>query len=105
MVLENIHKYALITKIGLFDWTVMPFGMKNATYIFSRTINEVFGNYLNKFFKNFVDDINVHSTTWEKHLEHLHYILLRLREVNLKLNMNKCEFVNSNIITKGVLVR
>jgi hypothetical protein len=70
----------------------MPFGMKNAINTFYRMITKVFGAYLDRFLKVFVDDLNVHNLTWEKHLEHLHYVLLRLREVNLKLNRGKCEF-------------
>jgi len=31
MALEDMCKSRLITKFGLFDWTIMPFGMKNAT--------------------------------------------------------------------------
>jgi hypothetical protein len=63
MVVENIRKSILITKLGLFDGTIMPFGMKNATSIFSNTITEVFGIFLDKFLKVFVDDFNVHNIT------------------------------------------
>jgi hypothetical protein len=75
----------------------MPFGMKIATSTFSNIITKVFGIFLDKFLKVFVDDLNVHNITWEKHLEHLCYVLLQLKEVNLKLNPSKCEFVNSNV--------
>jgi hypothetical protein len=34
MALDDILKIALIIKLGLFDCTIMPFGMKNATNIF-----------------------------------------------------------------------
>ncbi len=63
----------------------MPFGMKNTTNTFSRTMTKVFGEYLDKSLKVFVDDLNVHSTTWEIHLDHLIFVFLKLREVNLKL--------------------
>jgi len=97
MVVKNIRKFILITKLGLFDGTIVPFGMKNVASTFSNTITEVIGIFLEKFLKVFVDDFNVHNITWEKHLEHLCYVLLRLKEVNLKLNPSKCEFVNSNL--------
>jgi hypothetical protein len=53
----------MITKFGLFKWNVMPFGLKNATNIFSRTMAEVFKGLTNQFLKIFVDDINIHKST------------------------------------------
>jgi hypothetical protein len=79
-------------KSGLFDSTIMPFGMKNATNNFLKTMIEVFNVYLDKFLKVFVDDLNVHSFSWEERLKHLRYVLLHLKEVNLKLNPGKCDF-------------
>jgi hypothetical protein len=35
-VVENVHKMDVITKLGLFDWLVMPFGMKIITILFLR---------------------------------------------------------------------
>ncbi len=61
MASENIKKTVLITKTGLYDWTVMPFGLKNATSTFTRTMSEVFKDLGSKFLKIFVDDLNVHS--------------------------------------------
>jgi hypothetical protein len=68
MSLENVRKkIMLITKFGFFDWNVMPFGIKNATGTFSRTMTKVFGKYMEKKFLNFfVDDLNIHSMTWGK---------------------------------------
>jgi hypothetical protein len=45
----------------------MPFNMKNATSTFSITMIKVFGEYMDKFLKVFVDDLNVHNTMWEIH--------------------------------------
>jgi hypothetical protein len=36
MVDENIRKTVMITKFGLFEWNVMPFGLKNTTNVFSQ---------------------------------------------------------------------
>jgi hypothetical protein len=79
----------------------MPFSMKNGTTTFSKTMMEVFGSYMDKFLKVFVDDLNVHSLNWGEHLKHLQYIIMRLKEVNFKLNPNKCEFAKSKLVFLG----
>jgi hypothetical protein len=58
---------------------------------------EVFGEYMDKFLKVFVDGLNIHNLNWEEHLKHLWYVLMKSREINLKLNPNKCEFAKSKL--------
>jgi hypothetical protein len=104
MAPEDMKKTALITKTGLYDWTVMPFELKNATSTFTRTMSEVFKDLGNTFLKVFVDDLNIHSETWDDHLRHLEAVLCKLREVNLKLNPGKCCFAAKNITFLGHVV-
>jgi hypothetical protein len=101
---EDMNKTTLITKSGLYDWTIMPFGLKNATSTFTRTMTEVFKDLGDTFLKVFVDDLNVHSETWQDHLQHLGAVLSRLREVNLKLNPSKCCFAAGSIVFLGHIV-
>ncbi len=104
MAPDDMRKTALVTKTGLYDWTVMPFGLKNATSTFTRTMSLVFKELGNKFLKVFVDDLNVHSESWEDHLRHLEAVLSKLREVNLKLNPGKCCFAARSITFLGHVV-
>ncbi len=104
MALEDVKKTALITKTGLYDWTVMPFGLKNATSTFTRTMSEVFKELGSKFLKVFVDDLNIHSYSWDEHLQHLDMVLCKLRGVNLKLNPSKCTFAAKHIAFLGHVV-
>jgi hypothetical protein len=104
MAPEDMSKIALITKSGLYDWTVMPFGLKNATSTFTRTMTEVFKDLGDTFLKVFVDDLNVHNEKWQDHLQHLGAMLSRLREVNLKLNPSKCCFDAGSIVFLGHVV-
>jgi hypothetical protein len=67
-------------------------------------MSEVFKNLGSKFLKLFVNDLNVHSESWEKHLQHLDVMFYKLREVNLKLNPNKCCFVVKSITFLGHVV-
>jgi hypothetical protein len=71
----------------------MSFGLKNATSTFTKTMSKKFKELGDKFLKIFVDDLNVHNENWEEHLQHLNIVFLKLKEVNLKLNPNKCCFV------------
>jgi hypothetical protein len=82
----------------------MPFGLKNATSTFTWTMFEVFKDLGDRFFKVFVDDLNVHSENWEDHLQHLEAMLSRLREVNLRLNPGKFCFATGSIVFLGHVV-
>ncbi len=104
MAPKDMKKTTLITKTGLYDWTIMPFGLKNATSMFTRTMAEVFKDLGSKFFKVFVDDLNVHSKSWGEHLQHLDAVLCKLKEVNLKQNPNKCCFAAKTITFLGHVV-
>ncbi len=73
----------------------MPLGMENATSTFSKTMTKVFGAYMDKFLKVFIDDLNVHNLIWEEHIDHLQYMFMQLKEVNLKLNFDECECAKS----------
>jgi hypothetical protein len=104
MAPEDMRKTTLITKSKLYDWIVMPFGLKNATSTFTQTVSEIFKDVGDKFLKVFMDDLNIHSENWEDHLQHLGAVLSRLREVNLKLNLIKCCFAAENIVFLGHVV-
>jgi hypothetical protein len=69
----------------------MPFGIQNVINMFSMTTMEVFKTHMDKL-------LNVHNMSWEEHLEHLQYLFMRLTKMNLKFNLEKCEFVKSNLI-------
>jgi hypothetical protein len=74
MNLNDVKKTSLITKIGLYEWLVMPFGFKNATSTFSRTMITIFFEWLQQFLEVFVDDLNIHNVSWEPHLDHTYGI-------------------------------
>jgi hypothetical protein len=65
---------------------------------------EVFKDLGSAFLKVFVDDLNVHSETWDDHIRHLDAVLNKLRGVNLKLNPSKCCFDAKSITFLGHVV-
>jgi hypothetical protein len=104
MVPNDVKKKTLITKSGLNEWNIMPFGLKNATSTFSRTMANIFKEWTNQFVKVFVEDVNIQSGTWNEHLCHIRLVIHKLKRVNFKLNPNKCCFGSKNITFLGHIV-
>ncbi|TKC11711.1 hypothetical protein FA727_23790, partial [Robertmurraya kyonggiensis] len=88
----DIPKTAFTTRYGLYEFTVMSFGLTNAPAYFMYLMNSVFMDYLDKFVVVFIDDILVFSKNEEEHEEHLRLVMQRLREHQLYAKLSKCEF-------------
>jgi hypothetical protein len=67
---DAIPKTAFRTRYGLFEFTVLPFGLSNAPSTFMALMNDVFHTHLDSFVIIYLDDILVYSTTIEVHLLH-----------------------------------
>jgi hypothetical protein len=85
----DIPKTAFISRYGLYEYTVMSFGLTNAPTYFMYLMNKVFIEYLYKFIMVLIDDILVYSMDEE---EHLHLILQRYRDHRLYARLSKCKF-------------
>ncbi|WVZ97055.1 hypothetical protein U9M48_042619 [Paspalum notatum var. saurae] len=77
-----IPKTAFISRYGLYEYTVMSFGLTNAPNFFMYMMNSVFMEYLDKFVVIFIDDILIYSKTEEEHGEHLRLVLRSLESIN-----------------------
>jgi hypothetical protein len=76
----EIPKAALCIRYGLYEYTVMSFGLTNAPAYFMYLMNKVFLEYLDKFVVVFIDDILVFSRIDEEHEVHLRLMLEKLKE-------------------------
>jgi hypothetical protein len=68
---SDIPKTTFTTRYGLYEYTVMSFGLTNAPAYFMYLMNKVFMEYLEKFVVVFIDDILVFSKTEADHAKHL----------------------------------
>jgi hypothetical protein len=89
---SDIPKIAFRTRYGLYEYTMMSFGLMNAPTYFMYLMNKVFMEYLDKFVVVFIDDILVYSEMEEEHEEHLRLVLEKLRANQLYAKFSKCEF-------------
>jgi hypothetical protein len=72
---SDLPKMAFITKYGLYEFTVMSFGLTNALAFFMNLMNSVFMDYLDKFVVVFIDDILIYSQSEGEHVNHLKMVL------------------------------
>src|SRR6266498_5333320 len=86
------YKTAFRTPWGLYEFNVMPFGLKNAPATFQRLMIRVLRQYLYDFVIVYIDDILIYSKSKEKHKRHLHLVFQALRKAGLKIKLKKCEF-------------
>jgi hypothetical protein len=89
---SDISKTTFHTRYGLYEYTVMSFGLTNAPAYFMYLMNKVFMEYLDRFVIVFIDDILIFSKTMEEHEEHLRLVLAKLRSNQLYAKFSKCEF-------------
>jgi hypothetical protein len=71
----DISKIALVLRYGLYEYTVMSFGLTNVPAYFMYLMNMVFMDYLDKFVVVFIDDTLVYSRSEEEHENHLRLVL------------------------------
>jgi hypothetical protein len=107
---EYRHKTTFMTKWGSYQYTVMPFGLKNAMVIFSRVVVVAFKDFIHKFLEVYLDDWIVFSFL-NNHIEVLILMLDRCRKFHISLNLKKCVFcvhfgilLGHVVCKKGLLV-
>lgn len=101
---DDIHKTAFSTQDGLYEFVVMPFGLTNAPATFQRVMNQVLGELLWKGVVVYLDDIIIHSRTWEAHLGLLRNVLARLSVANLRVSPSKSDFGFHELLYLGHIV-
>jgi hypothetical protein len=99
-----IPKTAFTTRYGLYEYTVMSFGLTNAPAYFLYLMNKVFVEYLDKFVVVFIDDILIFSKNEEEHDEHLRLVLQKLRENQLYVKLSKYEFWLKEVLFLGHII-
>ena len=86
----DVHKTAITTPFGLFEFLSMPFGLCNAAQTFQRFIDQILRDL--HFCYVHIDDVLIASTNAEEHKQHLQLVLNRFQEYGVIINPSKCQF-------------
>jgi hypothetical protein len=78
--------------IGLFEWVVMTFGLKNASTTYQRAMNLIFQELLENNVEVYIDDIVVKSAEFSSHIADLRKAFDKMHRYGLKMNPRKCAF-------------
>ena len=89
---------------GLYEYTVMPFGLCNAPATFQRIIERALIGLQWKIAVLYLDDIVVFGRNFDEHMQNLEKVFDRLDEVNLKVKAKKCSFFKEEVKFLGHVV-
>src|SRR3954466_16044499 len=107
---DNERHTAFRTPLGVFCYTVMPFGLKNADATYQRAMDKIFSKLTRKIVECYVDDIAVKSRRKDDHLRDLREVFDLMRTHQLKMNPAKSflgvssgKFLGFVVTAKGII--
>jgi len=98
-------KAAFKTPLGLFEPTVMTFGLCNAPATFQTFMDTQFADLIAiGHVVIYLDDILIFATTLSKLVFYTHQVLKRLQDLNLFLRPAKCSFNQTSVEYLGLII-
>ena len=95
---RDAEKTTFRTSMGNFYYTVMPFGLKNASVTYQQAMTAIFHDMMHQEFEDYVDDIVVKSRRREEHFHVLKRVFETCRAFKLRMNSSahlECPLGNS----------
>ena len=100
---KESRKYTAFMVNGrVYEYNVVPFGLKNATSALLRGLEKPFSPL--KFLLTYIDDMLLLSKTFEEHIHHLKIVFERLLEYNITINFQKCNFLQKEAKFLGNII-
>lgn len=93
--LKIVKKTAVITPFGLFEYNVMPFGLKNVAQTFQRFIDVVIRALDFAFY--YINNLLIAFTNESEHFDHLRQVLEKLKQCGISINTTKSVFEASTV--------
>lgn len=87
------------TPFGRYQFLRLPYGLSIAPEKFQQIVSRAFEDFTGVC--NFIDDFLIYGRNQAEHDQRLKLVLDKLREINLKLNIDKCKFGLSQVSYLG----
>ncbi|MBW0474347.1 hypothetical protein O181_014062 [Austropuccinia psidii MF-1] len=92
----------IICHMGIYEYTRMPFGIKNAPAHFQRMMETIFQEeILESWMVVYINDIIIYSEIWEEHVRYMDRVLSKCTPINLKISPKKCKFGQQELLALG----
>ncbi|GJT42090.1 reverse transcriptase domain-containing protein [Tanacetum coccineum] len=111
MAEEDEEKTAIIINQGIFCYTKMPFGLRNAGATYQQLVDKAFYGQISRNLEVYVDDLVIKSRTEDEIVRDIEETFKTLRKINMKLNPKKCTFgveegmfLGYQVNTKGIKI-
>ena len=101
---DDKEKTAFSTGEGLWQFTVMPFGLCNAPATFERLMEQILNGLNWRTCLVYLDDIIVTGKTFDEHLDNLREVFERIRNAGMKLSPKKCSLFKKEVKYLGHIV-
>ncbi|KAJ3561342.1 hypothetical protein NP233_g10248 [Leucocoprinus birnbaumii] len=101
---SDISLTAVSTPFGMYEWRVMPMGLRNAPAIHQRRVNQALRRYLGKFCHIYLDDIIIWSDSINEHRRHCRLILKALQDSGLFCNLKKTKLFQTEVHFLGHII-
>ncbi|MBW0544989.1 hypothetical protein O181_084704 [Austropuccinia psidii MF-1] len=99
---NSIKLLRIICHMGIYEYTRMPFGIKNAPAHFQRMMDTIFQEeILEGWILVYIYDIMIYSETWEDHVQYTYRVLSKCTAINLKISLKKCNFGQQELLALG----
>ncbi|EZG79157.1 Gag-pol polyprotein [Gregarina niphandrodes] len=95
---------AFVSKKGTFQYTVVPFGVKNSLIVFQRIMDQIFAGIIGNGVSVYIDDIVIYANDLDVLFEGLEQVLDRRCTAGLYLKLKKGESLNDWVKMLGYLV-
>lgn len=101
---KDIEKTAFSINNGKYEFTRLPFGLKNAPAIFQRALDEILRPHIGVRCYVYIDDIIIFSPSEDQHSSDINKIFQTLHQAYMKVQLDKCEFFKTKVEFLGFVV-